>query len=95
VRSLALLIAVGSALTACTSVQQPATFSNFSGPNSVGSLGEPYTELRGLAAVSPTDVWAVGIRHDAVGDQSRIEHWNGGSVDGCACRAEWWQTGRV
>ena len=76
-RNLVLSIAVGSVLAACSLAQQPTIYSSSSGPNSVGSLGEPYTEFRGLAASSATDVWAVGIYHTSSGDKSRIEHWNG------------------
>src|ERR1700682_850279 len=77
VRNLVLSIAVGSVLSACSLAQQPTIYSSSSGPNSVGGLGEPYTEFRGLAASSTTDVWAVGIYHTSSGDKSRIEHWNG------------------
>jgi len=77
VRNFVLLIVLGSTLAACSSVQQTGTFSSEFGSNSVGSLGEPYTEFRGLAAPSSADVWAVGVYRTASGDRSRIEHWNG------------------
>src|SRR5262249_47286068 len=40
--------------------------------------GSTFTELRSLAAVSPTDVWAAGDSFDPqLGYQPLAEHWNG------------------
>jgi hypothetical protein len=76
-RKLTLLIVVGGALTACTPGPQSVIYSSRSGTSSVGSLGEAYTEFRGLAASEHDDVWGVGIDHMPNGDKPRIEHWNG------------------
>jgi hypothetical protein len=39
-----------------------------------------WQELSGIAAVSPTDVWAVGLQRDADGNNRTLtEHWNGSS----------------
>src|SRR5262249_29174297 len=35
------------------------------------------SQLVGVAATSPTDVWAAGFYRNAVADQTLIEHWNG------------------
>jgi hypothetical protein len=61
------------ALTACA----PQRYYNIPGTNSVGSLGEPYTEFRGVAASSPADIWAVGVTHAPALDLPAIQHWDG------------------
>jgi hypothetical protein len=43
-------------------------------PNSGGSLTD--SELGGVAAVSPTDAWAVGARFPSGGGRTLVEHWN-------------------
>jgi hypothetical protein len=39
------------------------------------NTGSGFAELNGVAALSPTDVWAVGSRQG----HTLVEHWNGGS----------------
>jgi hypothetical protein len=49
-------------------------------PNPATNTGD-YDALQGVAALSPSDVWAVGYSGcvSCYGDQSLIEHWNGTS----------------
>jgi hypothetical protein len=49
-------------------------------PNPATNTGD-YDALRGVAALSPSNVWAVGYSGcvSCYGDQSLIEHWNGTS----------------
>ena len=51
-----------------------------SSPNPATNTGD-YDALQGVAALSPSNVWAVGYSgcSSCYGDQSLIEHWNGTS----------------
>jgi hypothetical protein len=83
VRKAVLLAAIGVALTTLASSGTLGTPSvrwmDMGGGSGGGhgSLSAPYTELRGLAAVSPTDIWAVGVSRGPSGEQARIQHWDG------------------
>lgn len=52
-----------------------------------GSLSQPYTEVRGFAARSTSDIWAVGIGRGPREDQGRIAHWNGAQWTAIAPRS--------
>src|SRR5207244_6438633 len=41
------------------------------------NLGTDNNALWGVAAVSSSDVWAVGWYHNGPGNQTLVEHWNG------------------
>src|SRR5205823_2852052 len=47
-------------------------------PNpSPGSTGPYYPELRGVAATSSTNAWAVGSYYNGTAELTLVEHWNG------------------
>ena len=46
-------------------------------PTSTHNVGSGANELLGVAAVSPTDVWAVGFAVSGTVRQTLIEHWDG------------------
>jgi hypothetical protein len=48
-------------------------------PNSAGSGNGAYNSLRGVAALSPADAWAVGVANSGPSGQQNtvVEHWDG------------------
>src|SRR5262245_46520154 len=49
------------------------TWTDVPSPN----LGSPINTFYGVAAIAPTDVWAVGSHGDALTVRHQIQHWNG------------------
>lgn len=69
-----------SSLRTLTEVWNGTTWSIVASPNPATNTGD-YDALQGVAALSSSNVWAVGYSGCAscYGDQSLIEHWNGSS----------------